>query len=92
MRSARIVRRFRVRRRNDGWAAVAIPDGYVDMKNTKCLVLAEEIGGAMGPGEIVTYEGKAYHVCCGSCVAEFKKDPEKYVMAFNADPAKFGVK
>jgi YHS domain-containing protein len=25
------------------------------------------------------YEGKAYNFCCGSCVEEFKKDPEKYI-------------
>ena len=26
-----------------------------------------------------TYKGKVYHFCCASCIADFKKDPEKYI-------------
>ena len=26
-----------------------------------------------------TYEGKTYYFCCPACIAEFKKNPEKYI-------------
>ena len=25
------------------------------------------------------YQGKRVYFCCGSCIGEFKKDPEKYI-------------
>jgi YHS domain-containing protein len=61
----------------------------VDVKNTKCLVSGDD---PMGAGAKVVYKGKLYHLCCESCLPTFNKDPEKYVQAFEADPAKFGVK
>ena len=59
----------------------------IDMKNTKCIVMGEDIST-----RTVEYQGKVYHICCAECIETFKKDPEKYVKAFEADPAKFGVK
>lgn len=32
----------------------------------------------------VTFEGKTYYVCCTGCRDEFKDDPKKYVLAFEA--------
>jgi hypothetical protein len=62
-----------------------------DAGNTKCLISGEAIG-SMGEGKAVEYQGKVYHLCCGDCVSTFNKNPEKYVKAFEADPAKWGVK
>ena len=66
-----------------------VPAGKTDMKNTKCIVEIEDVGDSK---DFVTYKDEVYHICCTSCVADFNKDPEKYVKAFVADPAKFGVK
>ncbi len=32
----------------------------------------------------VSYEGKTYYVCCTGCRDEFKEDPKKYVLAWEA--------
>ena len=50
-----------------------------DVGNRKCPVSGEAIGGDMGPGRTVVYKGKAVHLCCGSCVKTFAKDPAKYL-------------
>lgn len=63
--------------------------GLIDVKNTKCIVSGED---AMEGAKTVAYKGKLYHICCPDCEPTFNKDPEKYVKAFEADPAKFGVK
>ncbi len=60
-----------------------------DMKNTKCIVMGEDVGASK---DFVSYKGKSYHICCSSCVETFNKDPEKYVKALVAEPAKFGIK
>jgi YHS domain-containing protein len=61
----------------------------VDVKNTKCIVAQDDVGDSK---ETVTYEGKIYHFCCEDCVVKFKKEPEKYVKAFNEYPGKYGAK
>ena len=70
-------------------AAITLPESVTDVKNTMCIVKKEDIEGST---LFVTYKEKAYRICCSSCVAEFKADPEKFVKALEADPAKFGVK
>ena len=70
-------------------AAATAPAAGVDVKNTKCLVTGEDVGKST---ETIAYDGKLYHICCHDCVADFQKDPTKYVKAIEADPAKFGVK
>lgn len=50
----------------------------VEVGNKTCPVSGEEIG-EMGPGVQVEYKGKIYNLCCSGCVADFNKDPEKYV-------------
>jgi YHS domain-containing protein len=63
------------------------PAAKIDVGNTKCIVRGEDAGS-----DTVEYQGKLYHICCSSCVGAFNKNPEKYVKALEADPAKFGVK
>ena len=62
-------------------------EGKIDVGNTKCIVMDGDI-----TKNVVEYKGKIYHICCDDCIAEFKKDPEKYVAQFEANPAKYGVK
>lgn len=70
-------------------AAEAASVTTLDMKNTMCIVQKEPIGTST---LTVDFQGKAYHICCGDCVAEFKKDPEKFVKALEAKPLDFGIK
>ena len=69
--------------------AFKVPDGKTEVKNTKCIVRVEDIDDSI---LYVEYKDKVYHICCGSCKEDFAKDPEKYVKALEADPAKFGIK
>ena len=64
-----------------------IPDGVTDVKNTKCMVMGDEIGSST---KFVVYQGKAYHICCGDCVKDFEKEPAKYIKALADNPAKYG--
>ncbi len=61
----------------------------VDVGNTKCMVMPDD---DVTPGKTVTFDGKIYHFCCDDCIADFKKDPQKYIKAMQADPNKYGVK
>ena len=49
----------------------------IDVGNKICPVSGNPIG-VMGPGVGYEYNGKIYHLCCSGCLAEFKKNPEKY--------------
>jgi len=50
----------------------------VEVGNKICPVSKEQVGkGGMLPYKI-TYNGKVYNLCCGMCVKDFNKDPEKY--------------
>lgn len=42
---------------------------------TTCPVM----GGAINKNLYVDYKGKRIYVCCEGCIAEVKKDPEKYI-------------
>lgn len=66
--------------------AAAPTDGKIDVGNKKCIVMGDDIGTGT-----VEYQGKIYHICCSDCVETFNKDPQKYVKALEADPAKYGV-
>ena len=59
----------------------------IDMKNTKCIVSGDDV-----TDKTLEYKGRLFHLCCPDCIADFHKNPEKYVKAFDADPARFGVK
>ncbi len=70
-------------------AVAPIPASLMDMKNSKCIVMDQDIGASQ---RWVEYQGKAYHICCGDCIAEFNKDPQKFVKALEAKPEAFGIK
>jgi YHS domain-containing protein len=54
-------------------------------KGTLCPVSGEGVD-AKG-GIAYEYQGKVYHFCCASCVADFKKDPEKYIRKMKGEAA-----
>ena len=45
--------------------------------NKYCAVEGE--GNAVDPDVTVVYNGQVIGFCCSDCVAEFQKDPEKYI-------------
>lgn len=49
-----------------------------DSPKMMCIVEKEH---EADPKVTYEYKGKTYHFCCKDCVAEFKKDPEKYSAA-----------
>jgi YHS domain-containing protein len=57
----------------------------VNIGNKICPVSGEEIGGAMGEGVQVEYDGKIYNLCCTMCAKDFKKDPAKFIMKINEE-------
>ena len=48
-----------------------------EVGNKICPTEGAEIG-SMGEGVKVEHEGKIYNLCCESCLAAFKENPEKY--------------
>jgi hypothetical protein len=50
---------------------------------TTCVVSGEPLGG-MGPPVNITHEGLEVRFCCQKCVAEFNKDPKKYMAIIEA--------
>jgi YHS domain-containing protein len=52
--------------------------------NTKCPIQGEDID----PAVTTTYKGKTVAFCCESCIADFKKDPDKYMKKIAADNKK----
>lgn len=62
---------------NDEQAAKKEP---VNAGNKICPVSGMQIGGEGGMAPATyEYEGKIYNFCCAGCIAEFKKDPQKYM-------------
>ncbi len=56
--------------------AVAPPAEGVPLANQDCPVLPHE----PAESEFVTvYKGRTIHFCCSTCVADFKKDPRRYL-------------
>ena len=49
----------------------------VEVGNKICPVSGEKVG-MMGPVVQHEYKGEIYNFCCLGCIAEFKKNPEKY--------------
>jgi YHS domain-containing protein len=53
----------------------------------KCVVSDEKLG-EMGKPYIFKYEGREVHLCCKSCLKDFKKDPAKYLKKLDEAEAK----
>ena len=49
-----------------------------------CVVSGEKLGGDMGDPYVFTHDGKEVHLCCKSCLKDFKKDPAKYMKKLEA--------
>jgi hypothetical protein len=49
-----------------------------------CVVSDEKLGGDMGEPYVFTHDGKEVHLCCKSCLKDFKKDPAKYMKKIEA--------
>jgi YHS domain-containing protein len=60
----------------------------VEVGNTVCPVM----GTPIDPKSKITveHEGKVYNLCCPGCVAEFKKDPARFIKKLE-DPAVNGA-
>lgn len=52
-------------------------------KNVICPVTGDKIDPRSNV--TYTYKGKVYRFCCAGCIADFKKDPEKYIRKMKAD-------
>ena len=48
-----------------------------------CSVSDEKLGG-MGDPYVFTYQDREIKLCCKDCLAEFDKDPAKYMAKLNA--------
>jgi YHS domain-containing protein len=68
-----------------GGAASQAASADAASKGELCPVSGEEVD-AKG-GIAYEYKGKVYHFCCASCVADFKKDPEKYIKKMKGEAA-----
>jgi YHS domain-containing protein len=55
--------------------ATAQPAAQTAAEQTNCPVM----GGPIDKSIFVEYKGKKVYFCCNSCVAQFQKDPEKYL-------------
>ena len=59
----------------------------VEVGNKICPISHEEVGkNGMEPYKM-TYNGKVYSLCCGMCVKDFNKDPEKYSKMMDEEAA-----
>ena len=49
-----------------------------------CVVSDEKLGGDMGEPYVFMHDGNEVHLCCKSCLKDFKKDPAKYMKKLEA--------
>jgi YHS domain-containing protein len=54
---------------------IAAPPAAQPQTQTTCPVL----GGNINKNIYVDYQGQRIYFCCEGCIAEFKKNPEKYL-------------
>lgn len=52
------------------------------LNNTICPVTKAKIG-SLGPAILVVYRGQVVSLCCPSCVANFAKSPDEYMILVN---------
>lgn len=53
---------------------------------TVCVVSGEELG-SMGKPVVIGHNGTEVRFCCKDCVADFNKEPEKYLAMLKAGTA-----
>ena len=53
-----------------------------------CVVSGDKLGGEMGAPVKFDYNGREIRFCCPMCIAEFKKDPAKYLKILDDAAAK----
>jgi YHS domain-containing protein len=49
------------------------------VKHLKSQTVCPVQGGEINKNMYVDYKGKRIYVCCEACIADVKKDPEKYI-------------
>ena len=62
--------------RPSGTESTAATQASAKPINTHCAVDKDD---EVDPKVTYLYQGKAIGFCCDKCIAEFKKDPEKYM-------------
>jgi YHS domain-containing protein len=60
--------------------AVPLPVAAQGKAQTTCPVL----GGNINKDVYVDYQGQRIYFCCEACIAEFRKDPEKFLEKLKA--------
>ena len=50
---------------------------------TTCVISGDKLG-EMGEPVVYMHEGTEVRFCCNKCIAEFKKDPKKYIAMIEA--------
>lgn len=64
---------------DDGTSGEAVESAQpTEAGNKICPVSGEKVG-EMGEPFKIEYNGVIYNLCCKMCVADFNKDPEKYI-------------
>jgi YHS domain-containing protein len=69
--------------------APAAAAGYTEMTPSAnyplktCVVSGEKLGG-MGKTKAISYQGREVQFCCGDCIADFMKEPAKYLAMLDA--------
>ena len=63
--------------------------GYVlaegGARKTKPQATCPVMGGKVNKEIYTDYEGKRVYFCCKGCIGEFRKNPQKYVRAFEEE-------
>ena len=49
------------------------------VKSAESVGVCPVLGGKANPAYSYRYQGKTYYFCCPACIAEFKKNPGKYL-------------
>ena len=44
-----------------------------------CAVSGDKLGGDMGDPYVFNYQGRQIKLCCKGCLADFNKEPAKYI-------------
>lgn len=70
-------------------ASLAKASAAVGSVNGLCPIMLRLV---VPDGGSADYKGQKIAFCCPGCSGKFRADPERYVAAMKADPAKYGYK